>query len=238
MSTSHGRLIESNILDMGVTVMEANTPLSAVEFLDSVFETDDAKQSLKQHIHDRRLVSKLAGMRVAKGITQGELAAQMGCRQARVSKLEAGVDADLTLADLEAYAKATDSAVTIVLSDRGKSLAGQIEMHAHSIRTSFLKLVELSHQGDLIARGVAELHMQAFQNINQMLTETAEKLPASAENGLPYITIQTAGITQDVSGSPPVDSPTATAPPRRRAKRKPRVRAGSSRGANAGINSR
>jgi hypothetical protein len=33
--------------------------------------------------------------------------------------------------------------------------------------------------------------MQAFQNINRFLAETAAKLPVNAENGLPYIQIAT-----------------------------------------------
>ena len=60
-----------------------------------------------------------------------------------------------------------------------------------------MKLVALSHTDNLIARGVAELHMQAFQNINRFLAETAAKLPVNAENGLPYIQIATVDEMED-----------------------------------------
>ena len=74
---------------------------------------------------------------VAKGLTQADIAALMGCQQSRVSKLESGVDADLKFSDVEAYAKATNSNVTIMVSDRGKSLAEQIKAHAVYIRNAF-----------------------------------------------------------------------------------------------------
>lgn len=175
--------------------MEATKAVSPSEFLDSIFDTEEEKQALKAHLRERQLVSRLAALRVSKGVSQADLAGEMGCGQARVSKLEAGADAALTIADLEAYAKATDSEVTILISDRGKSAAEQIKEHAFSIRHLFMKLVALSHKDDLIAQGVAKLHLEAFQNINRMLAETAERLPPCAENGKPYIRITPADLS-------------------------------------------
>lgn len=169
--------------------MEATKTISADDFINQAFESSENRTALKKHIKDRRIVSTLAALRASKGITQTALSEQMQCGQARVSKLESGADADLTMADLEAYAKVTGSEVTILVSDRGKTLADQIKMHAFSIRQAFLKLVELAHSDDMIAKGVAKLHWQAFENINRMLSETASQLPPCAENGKPYIQI-------------------------------------------------
>lgn len=169
--------------------MEATQVVSPAEFLDSIFDTEKEQQALKAHLRERQLVSRLAALRVSKGVSQADLAGKMGCRQARVSKLEAGADAALTMADLEAYAKATDSEITLLVSDRGKSAAEQIKWHARCIHQLFLNLVSLSHKDDAIAEGVAKLHWEAFQNINRMLAESAEKLPPSPEDGKPYIRI-------------------------------------------------
>lgn len=167
----------------------ASKGVSPDEFFEDMFDSEAEKKALQDHMRSRKLVSTLTALRVARGLTQAHIAAVMGCKQARVSKLESGVDADLKFSDVEAYAKATKSDVTLLVSDRGKSLAEQIKSHAAYIRTAFLKLVALSHDDDLIARGVAELHMKAFHNINRFLAETAAKLPVNAENGLPYIQI-------------------------------------------------
>lgn len=173
--------------------MEAKRVVKTTDAISSFFETDDDKAALAAYLKSRCIVSELASIRVSKGITQAALAKQMDCRQARISKLESGVDADLRLSDLEAYAKAADVEFTILVSERGKSLAEQIKHHAFAIRAAFVKLVKLAHQDDLIAQGVAQLHSEAFENINRMLSETAQQLPVNAENGMPYIQI----IAQD-----------------------------------------
>ena len=161
------------------------------EFTEGVFESEEDQKQLSQHLNKRRVVSHLVAMRAAKGVTQSQIAQQLECKQSTISKLEAGCDSELTLADLEAYAKASGSEMTIVISDRGNGLADQVKMHAGAIRHAFMKLVHLAHKDDAIARGVAELHMQAFQNINKMLAETASKLPACSESGRPFIEVTT-----------------------------------------------
>jgi transcriptional regulator with XRE-family HTH domain len=200
--------------------MEATKPVSAADFLEEMFETADEKKALSDFIKQRNIISKLAAIRASKGVTQGEIAKQLKCGQSAVSKLESGVDADLSLAHIHAYAKATGSEVTILMSERGKTLAAQIKMHALSIRHAFLKLVELAHKDDTIAKGVAELHMQAFENINRMLSETASKLPACAENGQPYLSI---------TSSEEVDEEVEEAIPSKKSTQTKRTTAGASR---------
>lgn len=159
------------------------------EFVDDTFDTEQEKQELHQYLDNRKVVSHLTAMRIAKGVTQEDVAKQRGCKQSAISKLESGVDASVSLCDLEAYAKACGSEMTILISDRGLSIADQIKMHAFAIRRLFMKLVGLAHKDDAIAKGVAELHMQAFQNINKMLMEISAKLPACAEVRRPFIRV-------------------------------------------------
>jgi len=130
-------------------------------------------------------------MRATKGITQLEIAELLGTTQSKVSKLENGSDAELRFSELEAYAKATGSEITIIFSERGKSLADQVKHHAFAIRAAFLRLVELAKGDSDIAKGVAGLHVQAFRNINRFLQESAEKLPVCPENGKQYVRIAT-----------------------------------------------
>lgn len=162
---------------------------SASAFLADMFESEVDKKELQDRLVERRVVSKLAAIRAAKNVTQKDMAHAMGCTQGRISKLESGVDADLRISDIVAYAKRLDVDFTLMFSDRGKSLAQQIKSHAFSIRSAFLKLVELAHKDNLIAKGVAQLHFEAFQNLNRFLSETAEKLPVSVEDGKPYLQI-------------------------------------------------
>ena len=52
-----------------------------------------------------RLVDRLIIARVKSGLTQTQLAARLKCSQSRISKLEDSVDAELTLGEVQAYAK-------------------------------------------------------------------------------------------------------------------------------------
>jgi predicted XRE-type DNA-binding protein len=52
------------------------------------------------------LIDQLIVARARAGYTQSQLATKMDCSQSRVSKFEDSQDADLTLGDLQAYAKA------------------------------------------------------------------------------------------------------------------------------------
>jgi len=180
--------------------MKVVQTVSADKGLEHFFDSTEDRREFKKYTHERRLVSRLAAVRASRGVTQAKIADEMGCRQAKISKLESGVDADVTISALEAYARATNSEIAILISDRGKGLAEQVKYHAVSIRRAFLELVELAHKDDLIAQGIAKLHVEAFQNINSFLQETAEKLPRSA-NGQPYVQVVSESHTTEESAN-------------------------------------
>lgn len=50
-----------------------------------------------------RTTAQLACMRMSAGITQEQMAEALWCTQSRISKLESGTDADLTLKDIQDY---------------------------------------------------------------------------------------------------------------------------------------
>jgi len=52
-----------------------------------------------------RLIDQLIVARVAVGLTQAQMAAKLRCSQSRVSKIEDSRDADLSLGDIQAYAR-------------------------------------------------------------------------------------------------------------------------------------
>lgn len=177
--------------------MEALKNTSPANFFGDMFETPEEKREMCDFMKRRSVVSRLASVRAAKGITQTDLGKAAGCTQGAISKLEAGPDSAVTLAHLEAYAKATGSEITILISDRKKSLADQVKHHAFSIRAAFLKLVKLAHMDNLIAQGVAQLHAEAFENINRFLSETAQQLPVNSDNGMPLIQIVAEDLEPD-----------------------------------------
>ena len=52
-----------------------------------------------------KLIDQLIVARVVAGLTQSQLAAKLRCSQSRISKIEDSQDADLSLGDIQAYAR-------------------------------------------------------------------------------------------------------------------------------------
>ena len=52
-----------------------------------------------------RLIDQLIVARVTAGLTQAQMAAKLRCSQSRISKIEDSQDVDLSLGDIQAYAR-------------------------------------------------------------------------------------------------------------------------------------
>ena len=52
-----------------------------------------------------KVIDQLILARVAAGLTQSQIAAKLRCSQSRISKIEDSQDADLSLGDIQAYAR-------------------------------------------------------------------------------------------------------------------------------------
>ena len=52
-----------------------------------------------------KVIDQLILARVAAGLTQSQMAAKLRCSQSRISKIEDSQDADLSLGDIQAYAR-------------------------------------------------------------------------------------------------------------------------------------
>jgi transcriptional regulator with XRE-family HTH domain len=78
-------------------------------------------------------------MRVAKELTQKELADMLGCSQGRISKLEQGRDEDLRIKDFLAYTCDTEEAVWITIGT--PTIGETVKLHIRAIRRLLEELV-------------------------------------------------------------------------------------------------
>ena len=62
-------------------------------------------EAVRQLSAKTRLIDQLIVARVAAGLTQSQMAAKLRCSQSRISKIEDSQDADLSLGDIQAYAR-------------------------------------------------------------------------------------------------------------------------------------
>lgn len=108
--------LSGNLKNRRPKMKVASKGVSPDEFFDRMFESESDKKALQDYMRRRKLVSTLTALRVAKGLTQADIAALMGCQQSRVSKLESGVDADLkfTVDEMEDCRSDDDAAPEIV----------------------------------------------------------------------------------------------------------------------------
>jgi transcriptional regulator with XRE-family HTH domain len=119
----------------------SDSQLSCLDTLTSLAEMlkdSGAEKELLNAVEDVRhqqVTNALAKMRVAKGLTQKQLADSLGCTQGRISKLETGRDEDLTLKDVLDYARATEIGLQIgigCLKSLPKRKAPEIEVISSS----------------------------------------------------------------------------------------------------------
>jgi transcriptional regulator with XRE-family HTH domain len=131
------------------------------EVLDSVTE-----------VESQELVPILTGMRVAKGLTQKQLAELMGCTQGRISKLEQSRDLDLRISDVVNYVSAVKDAVWFTIGP--KTLAEHIKLHVSALRQSLEELVALSGDDPSINQAINRF-------LDEILVETGQRLESAKE---------------------------------------------------------
>ena len=162
---------------------EAQTFDSVEKMVEGLWGQDAFAETVKQRIAQRRIVSTLQAMRVARNIPQSRIAEALQCTQSRVSKIENCDDAELTLKELEAYARVFDCDLNLLFSSRKMTAVDRVKYHAFAIKRELEQMAD-SAQGDhQIARGVADFYREAFINFIKMIQEAASQLPNQPENG-------------------------------------------------------
>jgi len=104
-------------------------------------------------VENQEAVNILVSMRVAKGLTQKELADLIGCTQGRISKLEQGRDEDLRIRDFLDYTRATKDALWITVGT--PNISETIKLHVRAIRKLVPELLPLAGADQGISDGIS-----------------------------------------------------------------------------------
>lgn len=155
------------------------TELARVEFEDEPALVEE----LEAELCARQVVRALFAMRSARGVSQAEVASQLNCSQSRVSKIENGVDADLSLGELEAYARALDCDAVLTFQKRHSTAVDRVKQHAFAIRRELDDMAKLAGDDSTLRHGVASFFGEAFFNIVRMMAESAKSLPTVSDDG-------------------------------------------------------
>ena len=141
------------------------------------FADDDFAQELEQQIAERTIVKSLIGARVSRNVSQDDIAQQLGCTQSRVSKIEGGKDADLTLGELAAYASAFGNELEIVPHPIGSKAVDRVKTFARCIHRELKGLARLAKGDQSIAAGAEGFFGETFYNMVRFIQDAAKDLP-------------------------------------------------------------
>jgi transcriptional regulator with XRE-family HTH domain len=133
----------------------------------------------------RQLIKQLLVMRASKGLSQEDMATEMGCTQSRISKLESGADDNLRLGDLAAYLSVLGYWPQLLFVSKDVTLATQIKYHWAQTKELTEKLAKLANVDPAIAAGIAKFLGEACCNFLGVLLESAKTLPQAALNEVP-----------------------------------------------------
>jgi transcriptional regulator with XRE-family HTH domain len=166
------------------------TGFSSVADLAKVAFHDDLAlvEELESELSARQVVRALFAMRSARGVSQAEIASQLSCSQSRVSKIENGVDADLSVGELEAYAKALDCDVVLTFQKRHSTAVDRVKQHAFAIKRELDTMAKLAGNDSTLQKGVASFFGEAFFNIVRLISESAKSLPELGDDS-PHVRV-------------------------------------------------
>lgn len=180
---------------------------SVAEMVRETTDDEDFAAAFEGRMRDRGLVKDLMVLRAVRGLSQGDIASNLGCTQSRISKLEASADADIRLGDLARYASAVGFRVDVVLESREATAVERVKHLASRIKDELDHLAGLARDDRKIAQGVASFFNEAFFDLVKLLQESAEKLPRAAGDGGPPLSFEILESKPREEVAPPAESP-------------------------------
>lgn len=165
-----------------------------MELAKGLGEDQTFTRDLATHLGNRRLVHKLTAMRAARGLTQQDVAARMGCTQGRISKMERSDDLELSLASVVQYAQSLGLRLEITLTSEDATAVDRVKHHAFRIKRLTDHLAHLALADEKIAGGVSRFFVEAAFNLLHLLQDSAKKLPKLSEESSPTVDVDTCGV--------------------------------------------
>ena len=144
---------------------------SVSELIKNLPGDESFKGLLEKEIQSKRLAKLLFYLRCKKNLSQKELAHKIGCTQSRISKIESSLNAELSVSDLEDYAKALDLRIELSFTHPTTRLVDRIKYYAFRIKECLEGLSSLSENDEMIEEGVKKFHKEVFFNMNNIIVK-------------------------------------------------------------------
>jgi transcriptional regulator with XRE-family HTH domain len=148
-----------------------------------VSENKEQAEETARQIEEMNIVNFLVGLRTAQEMSQSDVAEKIGCTQSKVSKLENGIDNNLNIGDVNAYARALGFEMMIVLGKKDRTLVQQINVHMNAVRRLMTRLAEfVGGSDDLIKHGATGAFLSAAEHLITGTSEVLQNIVAACPN--------------------------------------------------------
>jgi transcriptional regulator with XRE-family HTH domain len=160
--------------------------------------SEEIRSTVKKNLAQTAVVTQLAKLRHAAGITQEEMGKRLSIGQSAVSKLESGLDEELTLGVISGYIKSTGERIGLFF---GKPLSHEqaIKMHAFALKAHLEALAALANEDEEMQRAVNAFFGEAFFNFLRIFAVCRQQLPAGEADF---------ELTMQLLGDEPLPAPT------------------------------
>ena len=151
---------------------------SVSEMAADLMGDETIKERLEEQFARRSLAKMLFQIRCARGVTQQELAKEMGVTQGKISKLEHSDLETIKISDIAAYTEGLGIHYSIVFHTSSLAEpADRVKMFAHLLKQEFDAIAELAGDDSALVDATADFIGDQLVTIARAMSDTISKLP-------------------------------------------------------------
>jgi len=139
----------------------------------------DVAPAVEREIQRSVLISALVQTRLAKNMSQDEVAKRMNCNASKVCRMESATDDYLRLSDISSYAAAVGVQTSLMLNDSSLPVSARIKQCVLQIDRDLQNLCRMAQEQDgdaAIAHKISQFYQEVLFNFMKRYTENHEKL--------------------------------------------------------------
>ena len=140
--------------------------------------------ALGEELDGRALIRQLAAIRCTQGLSQQDMAEALGCTQSRISKMEAGADADLKFGDVQSYARAVGLDIGVDLRRVDMTLVERIKRDTLTTRDTLQHIAALSCGDSTMVDGLRGFMYELLANTSWSVAQVEQRF-ATYARGIP-----------------------------------------------------
>jgi transcriptional regulator with XRE-family HTH domain len=174
--TTTAMITENDKNDKSRAVPTGRKYRSVAHLMDGEGVSEGIRSAIKKNLAQTSVVTQLAKLRHAAGITQEDMGKRLNLGQSAISKLESGLDDELTLGQISGYIKATGERIGLCF---GKPLSHEqaIKMHAFGLKAHLEALAALANEDEKMQTAVNAFFGEAFFNFLSIFAVCKQQLP-------------------------------------------------------------